>query len=183
MRKFNTYLIKWYGPFSSKEELKDWEDKLSESFNLYAFHAKNKDKQDKYYCGMTYKQTVGKRMRNHDHHIHDFENDKTQELQIWIGRIANIKPAETDVRICENLITSELACIGVGEKNLENKTNKKPPVCDVYIINEWWKKNQEEIKKKIKGSIPATIPEVMIYYSETHSLYGANILKWIGDLQ
>ena len=122
-------------------------------------------------------------MRNHDHHIHDFENDKTQELQIWIGRIANIKPAETDVRICENLITSELACIGVGEKHLENKTNKKPPVCDVYIINEWWKENQEEIKKRIKGSIPAIIPEVMIYYSETHSLYGANILKWIGDLQ
>ena len=60
MRKFNTYLIKWYGPFSSKEKLKDWEDKLSESFNLYAFHAKNKDKQDKYYCGMTYRQTYAK---------------------------------------------------------------------------------------------------------------------------
>ena len=183
MSKFNTYLIKWYGPFSSKEELKDWEDKHPDSFNLYAFQARNKGKQDKYYCGMTYKQTVGKRMRNHDHHIHDFENKKTEYLKIWIGHIANIKPKENDVRICENLITSKLAHIGVGEKHLENKTNKKPPVCDVYIINEWWKKNGNEIKKRTNGSIPATIPEVMIYYSETHSFYGANILKWIGDLQ
>ena len=107
MNKFNTYLIKWYGPFSSKEELKVWEDHHSESFNLYAFQAKDKNEQDKYYCGMTYKQTVGKRMRNHDHHIHDFENGETQNIQIWIGHIANIKPSKNDVRICENLITSE----------------------------------------------------------------------------
>lgn len=43
--------------------------------------------------GMTFKQTVGGRMGNHDHHIHDFEDDKTV-LKIWIGTIANIKAEE-----------------------------------------------------------------------------------------
>ena len=61
-------------------------------------------------------------------------------------------------------------------------TNKKPPLNDVYIINEWWKTNDEDIKKRIRGSVPAIILEVMAYYSETRSLYGINNLKHIGDL-
>ncbi|MBQ8709338.1 MAG: hypothetical protein IJ550_01985 [Bacteroidaceae bacterium] len=179
----DSYLIRWYGPFSCKEDLKDWEEKHHPvRFNLYAFQAKQKGKKDKYYCGMAFRQTVGTRLRNHDHHIHDFENSKTERLLIWIGTIANKKAKESDVRICENLLTSSLASIGVGERNLENRTNKKPPVNNAYIINEWWKINEEEIKKKERGSVPAVIPEVMAYYSETKALYGSNKLKHIGDL-
>lgn len=182
MQKIDTYLIKWYGPFSSKEELKEWEDTRSDVFNLYAFQAKQTGKQDKYYCGMTFKQKVGKRLKNHDHHIHDFENKKNVVLQLWIGMIANVKAKERDVRICENIITSELAYIGIGEKDLANRTNKKPPVNDVYIINEWWKTNEDEVKKKIRGSVPNVIPEVMAYYEQTQALYGINKLKYFGDL-
>ena len=81
------------------------------------------------------------------------------------------------------MITSELASdVGVGIENLENRTNKKPPINNVYIINEWWKTNEEELKKKTRGSVPAVIPEVMAYYSETKALYGRNKLKYIGDL-
>ena len=58
MHKFNTYLIQWYGPFSSKEALEKWEQSRSEVFNLYAFRAKRKGKKNKYSCGMTYKQLV-----------------------------------------------------------------------------------------------------------------------------
>ena len=97
---------------------------------------------------MTYEQTVGNRLKNHDHHIHDYEDGKT-ELKIWIGTIANVKANEDNVRVCENIITSVLAKISVGEKNLENRTNKKPPVNDVYIINVWWKTNGEELKKRL----------------------------------
>lgn len=182
MQKIDTYLIKWYGPFNSREKLKEWEDSRSEVFNLYAFHAKRRSEKDKYYCGMAYKQTVSKRMKNHNHHIHDFEDENTKILQIWIGTIANIRAKEYDVRVCENIITSELATIGVGEKNLENRTNKRPPINDVYIISEWWKTNGDEIKKRPHGSVPAIIPEVMAYYSETNSLYSINILKYIGKL-
>lgn len=181
MQKIDTYLIKWYGPFPSRKALKKWEDKCPEVFNLYAFQAKRKGIKDKYYCGMTFKQTVGKRLSNHDHHIHDFEDEGT-ELYIWIGTIANIKAKEHDVRVCENIITSELARLGVGEKHLENQTNKIPPANNVYIIHEWWKTNGDEIKRRLRNSIPDVIPEVMEYYSEYNALYGIRRLKYIGDL-
>lgn len=131
---------------------------------------------------MAYKQTVGQRLKNTNHHIHNFENKGKTVLQIWIGTIANIKAKETNVRICENILTSVLAKIIVGEKDLENKTNKIPPINDAYIINEWWKGDEEEIKKRSRGSLPAIIPEVMEYYSEPKSLYGINKLKHMGDL-
>ena len=182
MNRIDTFLIEWYGPFTSKESLKVWEDNnRPKVFNLYAFQAKQKNRKDKYYCGMTYEQTVGNRLKNHDHHIHDYEDGKT-ELKIWIGTIANVKANEDNVRVCENIITSVLAKISVGEKNLENRTNKKPPVNDVYIINVWWKTNGEELKKRLSGSIPAVIPEVMEYYNETKTLYGIKKLKELGEL-
>ena len=87
MQKSDTYLIEWYGPFFSKEELKKWEDTRSDKFNLYVFQAKQTGKSDKYYCGMTIRQTVGKRLKNNDHHIHDYENRQNVILQIWIGTI------------------------------------------------------------------------------------------------
>jgi hypothetical protein len=181
MKKRDTFLIKWYGPFSTVDDLKDWEEEREEVFNLYAFQAKQ-NKKSKYYCGMAYKQTVGQRLKNTNHHIHNFENKGKTVLQIWIGTIANIKAKETNVRICENILTSVLAKIIVGEKDLENKTNKIPPINDAYIINEWWKGDEEEIKKRSRGSLPAIIPEVMEYYSEPKSLYGINKLKHMGDL-
>lgn len=182
MQKTDTYLIQWYGPFSSKEDMKDWEDKKQDMvFNLYTFQAKRKGIKDKYYCGMAFEQTVGERMKNKNHHIHEFEDQKT-ELQIWIGTIANVKAKEYDVRVCENIITSELAYLGVGDKNLKNKTNKEPPVNNVYIINEWWKKNEDELKRRTKGSVPDVVPEVMEYYKETKALYGTKRLKHLGYL-
>lgn len=180
----DTYLIKWYGPFPSKEKLKEWEDNKNDIvFNLYIFQAKRKGLKDKYYCGKAYDQTVGERMKNGNHHIHEFEDNKTK-LQIWIGSIANLKANDYDVRVCENIITSELAYLGVGEKNLKNRTNKEPPLNNVYIINEWWKNNkkEDEIKRRTKGSVPDVVPEVMEYYKETKALYGIQKLKHLGYL-
>jgi hypothetical protein len=182
MEKVNTYLIKWYGPFKTRQLMKEWEDGRSEIFNLYVFQAKHKSKKDRYYCGMTLKQTVGKRMSNYNHHIHEFENEKSVSLQIWIGTIANKRATENDVRICENIITIELASISVGEKYLENRTNKKAPVNDVYIFNEWLRDEGHYIMKRQRGSVPAVIPEAMVYYCETKALFGVNHLKSYGEL-
>lgn len=182
MKKIDTYLIKWYGPFETREEVKGWEESRPETFNLYTFQAKKRGEKDRYYCGKAVKQAVWKRLGNHKHHIHDFENEKSTSLQIWIGTIANIKPKDSAVSICEKIITSELASIGVGEKCLENRTNKKPPVNDVYVFNEWLRIDDSYIMKRKRNSVPAIIPEAMVYYSETHALYGVNNLKYIGEL-
>jgi hypothetical protein len=50
------------------------------------------------------------------------------------------------------------------------------------IIHEWWKTDGDEIKRRLRNSVPSVIPEVMEYYSETRALYGAQRLKYIGDL-
>ena len=181
MKKIDTYLIKWYGPFESRKNVKEWEDSRSETFCLYAFQAKHRGKKDRYYCGMTFKQTVWKRMGNHKHHIHDFEDDKCS-LQIWIGTIANAKATKTTILVCENIITSVLANIGVGEKYLENKTNKKPPLNDVYLFNEWLRSDETYIMKRTRNSLPAIVPEAMVYYSESNNLYGVDNLKYKGEL-
>lgn len=181
MKKIDTYLIKWYGPFETRKDMKDWEASRPETFNLYVFQAKQKTGKDRFYCGMAFKQSIGKRMSNHNHHIHDFENDRFS-LQIWIGTIVNKRASESEVRICENIITSVLANIGVGEKYLENRTNKKPPVNDVYIFNEWLRENGSYILNRKRNSVPATIPEAMVYYSEPQTLFAADKLKYKGKL-
>lgn len=181
MRSSESYVVQWYGPFSSIEEIQKWEEE-STQFNLYIFQAKLRNGKNKYYCGMTIKQTVSKRLKNKNHHIHDFE-DACDSLHIWIGSIVKHDINDYDVRICENIITSVMANIGVGEKSLENRTNKKPPLNNVYLINEWWKKDKTEIKRRFKNSVPDIIPEAMEYYSETGALYGISKLKHLGYLQ
>lgn len=181
MKKVGTYLIKWYGPFKSRKDVKDEEEKRLETFNLYLFQAKCRGKKDRYYCGQTFSQKVWKRLGNHNHHIHDFE-DKNYSLQIWIGTISNVKATNRIVDVCENIIISLLAYIGVGEKYLENRTNKKPPLNDVYIFNEWLRSDDSYIMKRTRNSLPAIIPEAMVYYRETNNLFGANNLKYKGPL-
>lgn len=184
MSKSESYVIQWYGPFVSIEDVKEWEEEDSSKYNLYIFQAKPKKGKNKYYCGMTIKQTISKRLKNRNHHIHDFEDASSYSLQIWIGSIVKKSIKSCDVRICENIITSMMANIGVGEKHLENQTNKKPPVDNVYLINEWWKKkDRTEINRRLKNSVPGIIPEAMAYYSETGALYGISKLKHLGYLQ
>lgn len=43
-------------------------------------------------------------------------------------------------------------------------------------------KKRRSCYETTKGSLPALVPEVMVYYSETSSLYGIDKLKFIGSL-
>ena len=80
MTEKDVYLIRWYGPFKNRKELRDWEieDKANEFFFLYLFQAKKKGKgvqKYDYYCGMTYHRKnsgacVATRMKDANHHIH-----------------------------------------------------------------------------------------------------------------
>ena len=145
MASNNMFLLQWYGPFPNRHELKKWEDEQNEDFYLYLFQGKRKNKRSyKYYCGMTYTRKnniscVATRMGDTNHHIHSFEKERPDTISIWIGQIANIKhPTQQDVRLCENMITSEMAQIEIDDFKVENQTNKLAPTQNVYIINEWF---------------------------------------------
>ncbi len=172
----NIFLIQWYGPFESVDALKNWEINRKERFVLYLFQGKKnrKNKTYKYYCGETYdrKESVAcvyVRMNDKDHHIHEFENG---EIKIWVGTIANKrKPTQKEVFLCEKMITSELSQIELDDKKIVNGTNKKPPKQNVYVINEWYGKNNFEYRPMDSNTIPRIVPDVMTYYAPEQIYY------------
>lgn len=190
MSKYYMYLVQWYGPFSSRKELKRWEDDQKESFFLYLFQGKRKNKRSfRYYCGMTYYRknnnaSVAFRIGDSNHHIHSFEKERPETISIWIGKIANLaNPHQYDVRLCENMITSEMAQIEIDSINIENETNKLAPNQNTYIINEWYDHNGIEYRPKSSDYFPNRIPDVISYYAPTKSLYRAKKLVYYGNLK
>lgn len=180
------YLLQWYGPFRSVEDLAKWEERKKgegTKFYLYFLQGKRqKERKTRYYCGMTFRQNgVASRMKNHDHHIHEFEQ-RDQYLHIWIGTISNLRRVEEmDVKHCENILTSYLVqAYQTYDGEIVNATNYKAPKdTDIYIINEWYRqKNEVECINHAKGSIPQIMPDIVSYYAEGSSIYSAKRLKY-----
>lgn len=92
-------------------------------------------------------------------------------------------PHQNDVRLCENMITSEMAQIEIDSINIENETNKLAPNQNIYIINEWYGQNGIEYRPKSSDYISNRIPDVISYYAPTKSLYRAKKLVYYGNLQ
>lgn len=190
MNNKKMYLLQWFGPFSSVQELAKWEEqeeKGGRRYFLYFFHGKRpKDKKTRYYCGMTFKQrSVASRMRNHDHHIHEFEQ-RNKYLCIWVGTISNIRSVKkTDVKHCEKMLTSYLVqAYQTYDGEIVNKTNYKAPKdTDIYLINEWYNsKNEMEYQRRASGSISRIIPDVLSYYADGNSIYSSKRLKYECDI-
>lgn len=179
----NVYLIRWYGPFKSKEQVKDFEKKHS-SFkcSLYLLHGKLKYKKirEHYYCGMSTRE-IYKRLRDKGHHIEEIQDRLNS---IYVGCISNVRNL-TKPQIClaENIITAILA-EEVGEKQILNEINKCYPTTNVYVINEWWNKDGSCIRERQPRNAPSHIvPDVISYHYDEmkneYSLYGCNRLKRI----
>lgn len=186
MEEKNVFLVKWYGPFYSRQELKEWEDNNQYAHNLYLLHGKKKfsKKCESYYCGMTMR-TASKRLRDKEHHIEEIEN---RDCLIYVGRIANKRTSKEDVKLLEKLITSYLD-LHINCKDCKdsviNNTNYYPPKVNVYIINEWIKPYSvdEETWQRIRANSPAHIvPDVMQYYAEGKQLLGVKRIKDLGQL-
>ena len=176
----NVFLIKWYGPFTSRKEVKEWEQEQQFNCSLYLLHGKPKfaKTREKYYCGMSIR-NIYKRLQDKGHHI---EEIKDRLNSIYVGYLSNLKhPIKCQILLAEKIITASLADI-VGEENVLNATNTLFPSENVFVINEWWKTNGVELQKRTASSIPAVLPEVLEYYAETKALYGVKRLKYIVDL-
>ena len=69
------------------------------------------------------------------------------------------------------MITSELSQIELDDKKIVNGTNKKPPKQNVYVINEWYGKNNFEYRPMDSNTIPRIVPDVMTYYAPEQIYY------------
>lgn len=158
----HVYLIKWYGPFSSPEEVTKWE-KDNFACNLYLLHGKKKygKIKDFFYCGMT-KRRASKRFKDKGHHINEIE-DRISE--IYIGKIDNIRGVnDSKIKLVEKVLTAYLD-EKLGRESLLNQKNFSYPVDNVYIINEWWKPHFDEVwQKQSSNSVCKFIPNLMCYH-------------------
>lgn len=175
-----TYSIRWYGPFSTKEEIGEYEDQHADTkFQLYMFHGLKKRAKvhEHYYCGQA-KFGVFRRLSDNGHHI----NEINRMSAIWIGTISNVIPSEHDINYVENIITAQLAKT-FGENQLLNKINKKFPNYNIYVISIWHKADGKRYRKYAKYSLPADLPDLLghEYVTEPfqhHKIYSAEKVKW-----
>lgn len=180
------FLLHWYGPFTSQNELKEWEkereaDEESPSCFLYLIRGREKYKRkDTYYCGKAYAQYVWQRLGNANHHIHDFEG---RPHEIWVASfLSTSEPEEWEVNVCENLLTAVLVQKKLNSDYTANATNYKAPIISMSILNEWCFPNGRK-RKKVSADSPADrIPDVIIYDKEAKTLKCSDKLHDYGTL-
>ena len=133
------YLLEWYGPFSTPNEVIEWEDKQIGNGKTYLYLFKGKKKSQRtfsYYCGQAFAQTAGKRLTNKAHHIYEVI-ERQKDLSIWVAKFQNKKPNKQDVNLVEKLITSAMSQVIIEDESaILNQTNKLGPKATVYLINE-----------------------------------------------
>lgn len=159
----NVFLVKWYGPFECKEDVRDWEQEQSFKSSLYLLHGKRRyaKTNEKYYCGMS-ERNVYERLSDKKHHIEEIQN---RPHSIYVGCLSNIKnPTRNQIKLVEKIIISSLTYI-VGEENVLNATNKLFPAENIFVINEWWKTTGESTWKRQRKNAPSNIiPDVLTFH-------------------
>lgn len=184
----NVYLLEWYGPFSTPQEVLEWEDKKigHGKTYLYLFKGKKRLKRSfSYYCGQAFRQSAGKRMTNKKHHINEVI-DRPNDLSIWVAKFQNLVPHKIDVNLVEKLITSVFTqAIVADEKSILNRTNTLRPRSQIYLINEWYYPTGEPTMQYRKDTIPNMLPDLLICYphNQTASIYGNKRIHYMNELK
>ncbi|MCQ2342519.1 MAG: hypothetical protein MJZ75_03370 [Paludibacteraceae bacterium] len=181
MQKEIVYILHWFGPFKSVEEVKSFEDANSEiQCCLYMFRGMKKHSKayESFYCGKADKQKVYQRLCNCNHHI----NELREISEIWIGAYSNVEPTSNDINYGERIITAVLAS-REGQQYMLNEINMTFPKYTIYVINHWYnpKTMLSIVKAPSKSSLCATLPDMMAHRYEkqldAHIVSGAEKLK------
>ena len=176
----NVFLVKWYGPFSSIEEEKSWEQKQKFNCSLYLLHGMQKYAKSKetYNCGMSTR-CLYERFNDKGHHIEEVKNRLNS---IYVGSISNIKNVvRSQILLVEKLITATLAD-ELGKQSLLNATNFRFPDENVYVINEWYKPygDNEVWERQPKNAPSHIVPDVLVSHLREDGyidLFGSKKLK------
>lgn len=175
----NVFLIRWYGPFTSLKDIKEWEEEQTFKCSLYLLHGKLKYAKTKevYYCGMSIR-NIYKRLNDKGHHI---EEIRERLKSIYVGCLSNIKqPTKSQILLAEKIITASLTDI-VSDDNVLNATNTLFPQENVFVISEWWKSTGESVWERQPKNAPSNVvPDVLIYHykgNDNNELFGCKKLK------
>lgn len=179
MAQDKTYSVRWYGPFESVEEIKNFEKQNQEiKCHLYIINGyKPKARYSSYYCGKT-QRGINNRLTDANHHI----NDCNRISSIWIGSITSVEELTgKDINVVEKIVTAQLQEI-YGSRFILNETNTLFPKYNVYVLNFWCKKDCSRYSRYKQYTIPAEIPDVIGHEYEkaidAHRLFSAGKIRW-----
>lgn len=179
------FILQWYGPFHKLDDIRSWESDYGNDTYLYIFKGKKKNaKKCTYYCGQAFRQSAGKRMKNAYHHVQEVI-DRSDVLDIWVGKFLNTVPSKDDVNKVENLLISYMhQHLITRPDEMSNKRNYYRPKSQLYIINEWYDTRTNEIPVYKRGSLCSLLPDVIAHYphQKTSSVYCAKKLSYITEL-
>lgn len=163
------FIIQWYGPFDTLEQLKNWEkaNNTSYVFNMYILTGIEKShRSNSHYCGITNQEFISHRLK----YNHDKYPLIKRDLNIWAGRFAD--PAhvnKNNAELVESLI------ISFWQPELNDRKRKYLPADSVGIINKWYNKQQKSLQNR---RFPAqNLTDVVIYDLDNKEIWTAEQLK------
>ena len=170
-----TYIISWYGPFHSIDEVKEFEQNQNITSNLYLLQGKRKHaKFFSYYCGKT-ERSASIRLKDKFHCICEIPN----HLNIWIGVFDNSFEVE-DVHIAENMLIYLLSN-SINENYFINDRSKNfTSPNSVCLINRW---HNHKHYKQPENSIKLEIPEIVVYNAGTGDVKVSKRLRFYDRIQ
>ena len=164
-----TYIVSWYGPFHSIEEMEEWQRQQDIDFCLYLLQGKKPNaKIYSYYCGQTIRPVL-KRFKDRNHHINEIPNRRS----IWIGAFEN-RYNKQDIDIAENMFI-DLLWGQFGEQCLNKQSLYfQEHDFDVFFICKW---HNPKHHCQPECSLKLVLPEVVAYFTDTDEVKVAKKLR------
>lgn len=164
-----TYIVSWYGPFHSIEEMKEWQSQQDIDFCLYLIQGKKPySKICSYYCGQTTR-PIPDRLNDRNHHINEIPNRRS----IWIGAFEN-RYSKQDIDIAENMFIDLLwGQFGAQCLNRQSLYFQEHDF-DVLFICKW---HNPKLYRQPECSIRLVLPEVIVYFAYTDEIKVAKKLR------
>lgn len=166
------YVLEWYGPYDSIEEI--WNDNGTEECSIYLITGKERyERGDEHikYVGIT-ERDPAKRLNDHDH------QEKQQKIgykKYWVGRFSRIsnKNSRSNAELIETLFIHFLYIEGV--RLINDKKLKKIPDCPLTVLNRWILKYQDSHRVN-KPKRLSELPDVLLF--DGLEYWGADKLKF-----
>lgn len=164
------FILEWYGPFNSVEDLKRWENAHSEEgFGIYFISGKPPYKKiPRSYVGISVNRNglISERYTSdNQHHIHEL-----RDKEFWIGRFFDKRRrTRKNYDLCETLLVSFLQ----PELNVRKKSYY--PSDDIALINRWYTK-ELHIRQNRVCLAQIDVPDVIILDSD-NGIFTSDRLK------